>query len=168
MFILTARITRKRIAAGAAALALLCGTALAVGSLSADRGAVGASATSTAPKKVKTNEDRIAYLESYGWQVEAEPMAVEELLIPEEFDETYEEYLALQQSQGFDLNEYRGKRVKRYTYEITNYPTGETGVQAALLIYKNRVIGGEVLSAKLNGFLHGLGMPTLKKNAALV
>ena len=46
-----------------------------------------------------------------------------------------------------------------YTYEITNYPTGETGILANLLIYKNTVIGGEVLSPQLDGFLHGLAMP---------
>ncbi|MGN0968188.1 MAG: DUF4830 domain-containing protein [Oscillospiraceae bacterium] len=158
MFILTARVNRKRLAAGAAALVLLCGTALAVGSLSAEH-SVGTAATAAAPKKVKTNEDRIAYLESYGWQVNPEPIAVEELLIPEEFDETYAEYLALQESQGFDLTEYCGKRVKRCTYEIINYPTGEAGVQVSLLIYKNQVVGGEVLSAQLNGFLHGLERP---------
>lgn len=159
MFILTARVNRKRLAAGAAALVLLCGTALAVSSLSAGR-SVGAAASAAAPSKVKTNEDRIAYLESFGWQVEPEPIAAEELLIPEQFDETYTDYLALQESQGFDLTKYQGKRVKRYTYEIINYPTGESGVQASLLIYKNQVIGGEVLSAQLNGFLHGLEMPT--------
>lgn len=159
MFILTARVNRKRLAAGAAALVLLCGTALAVGNLN-DSQSVGAAVSTAVPKKVKTNEDRIAYLESFGWQVEEEPVAVEELLIPEEFDETYEEYLALQSGQGFDLTEYCGKRIKRYTYQITNYPTGETGVQAVLLLYKNKVIGGEVLSPKLNGFLHGLERPT--------
>ena len=158
MFILTARVNRRRLAAGAAALILLCGAALAIRGLSADR-SVGAAASAAAPKKVKTNENRIAYLESLGWQVNPDPIAVEELLIPEEFDETYGEYLALQESQGFHLNDYCGKRVKRYTYEITNYPTGETGVQAALLIYKNTVVGGEVLSAQLNGFLHGLEKP---------
>lgn len=45
------------------------------------------------------------------------------------------------------------------TYEISNYPTGETGVQAGLLIYKNTVVGGEVLSSQLGGFIHGLAMP---------
>jgi len=158
MFILTARINRRRLAAGAAAVVLLCGTALTVRTVNADR-SVGTVVSATAPKKVKTNENRIEYLESYGWQVSEEPVSVEELLIPEEFDETYEEYLALQQSQGFDLTEYCGKRVKRYTYEITNYPSGEGGVQVSLLIYKNQVIGGEVLSPQLNGFLHGLNMP---------
>jgi hypothetical protein len=159
VFIFTARVNRRRAVAGVAALVLLCGTALAVGNFSNQR-SVGASASTSVPKKIKTNEDRLAYLESFGWQVEEQPVSVEELLIPEEFDETYQEYLALQSSQGFDLTQYQGKRVKRYTYEITNYPTGETGVQAALLIYKNTVVGGEVLSPKLNGFLHGLEMPT--------
>lgn len=159
MFIFTARINKRRLAAGAAAFILLCGTALAVGNLDSER-SVDAAASVSAPKKVKTNEDRIAYLEHYGWQVAPDAVAVEELLIPEEFDETYTEYLALQSGQGFDLTEYCGKRAKRYTYEITNYPTGETGVQVALLIYKNKVVGGEVLSTQLNGFLHGLEMPT--------
>ena len=86
-------------------------------------------------------------------------VATEELLIPKEMDASYDDYLALQSGQGFDLSKYAGKRVKRYTYEITNYPTGETGILANLLIYKNTVIGGEVLSPQLDGFLHGLAMP---------
>ena len=58
------------------------------------------------------------------------------------------------------MKKYAGKRLKRYTYEITNYPTGESGVQVNLLIYKNTVVGGEVLSAQLDGFLHGLTPPS--------
>lgn len=157
MFILTAKLKRERLIAGAAAVAALCAVvAIAVGVISVRGGTVSASADQ---KGVKTNEDRVAYLESFGWTVEPEPLAVEELLIPEEFDETYTQYLELQGSQGFDLTQYCGKRVKRYTYVITNYPTGETGVQAGLLIYKNTVIGGDVLSPQLGGFIHSLEMP---------
>ena len=159
MFIFTARLSRKRLAAGTAALVLLCGAVLAVSTTDSDT-SINAAAASAAPTKVKTNQDRVAYLEHYGWQVSPEPASVEELLIPETFDESYEEYLSLQQSQGFDLTELCGKRVKRCTYEITNYPTGEAGVQISLLIYKNKVVGGEVFSPQLNGFLHGLERPT--------
>lgn len=158
MFIFTARVTKQRLAAGAAALILLCGAALAVSSRSGER-SINASAPAAISQKVRSNEDRIAYLEQLGWQVSAEPVVVEELLVPEELDETYDEYLQLQSAQGFDLTGLCGKRVKRYTYEIINYPTGETGVQISLLIYKNRVVGGEVLSPRLDGFLHGLEMP---------
>ena len=59
----------------------------------------------------------------------------------------------------FRERKYAGKRAKRYTYEITNYPTGESGIQAGLLVYKSTVIGGDVLSAQLGGFIHGLEMP---------
>ena len=158
MFIITAKVRKGRIAAVAAAAAVVCGVLVAAAGLLGGRGAAASAAVS--PKGVRTNEDRIAYLGSYGWTVSEEPVSVEELIIPEEFDETYSQYLDLQASQGFDLTEYAGKRVKRYTYQVTNYPTGETDIQAGLLIYKTTVSGGDVLSAQLGGFIHGLEMPS--------
>lgn len=118
-------------------------------------------AASTAPDTtgISSNENRVSFLSQYGWQVNQDPLVTEELTIPKEMDESYDEYLELQTAQGFDLTKYAGKRVKRYTYEITNYPSGETGVQANLLIYRDKVVGGEVLSPQMNGFVHGLSMP---------
>ncbi len=156
MFIFTARLDRRRLILGIIAAVLLCGGAVAISLLL--RG-TGESVSAIGGEKVRTNADRIAYLERCGWTVDPESAQSEELIIPEEFDETYEQYLKLQSDQGFDLSRYCGKRVKRYTYAITNYPTGEEGVQASLLIYKNTVIGGEVLSSKLDGFIHGLELP---------
>lgn len=156
MFIITARVRKGPILAVAAAAAVVCGILLAATDLGGQDTAVSGVVS---PTGIKTNEDRVAYLESYGWQVSQEPTAVEELLIPETFDESYTQYLDLQTAQGFDLTDYQGKRVKRYTYAINNYPTGETGIQAGLLIYKNTVIGGDVLSPQLGGFIHGLTMP---------
>lgn len=157
MLIFTARLRKRRIAAAALAAVVLFGLLAAVIGLP---GGGDTAAAAVGPKGVKTNEDRIAYLESYGWTVSDQPISVEELILPESFDETYTQYLELQADQGFDLTAYCGKRVKRYAYEITNYPTGEQGVQAGLLIYKNTVIGGDVLSPSLDGFLHGLAMPS--------
>lgn len=157
MFIFTAKVNRKKIILGAAAVVVLCGVlAAALSALGAGGAAV---STAAGPKGVKSNDDRVAYLESYGWTVVPDPISVEELVIPDEFDETYTDYLALQAGQGFDLSRFNGKRVKRYAYIITNYPTGEEGVQAGLLVYKNTVIGGEVLSSQIDGFIHGLALP---------
>ena len=158
MLIVTAKVPRRRLALGVAAAALLCCCAVALNLGQAVVRETSASAMPD-PKGVKSNQDRIDYLSAYGWQVSQEPLATQELLIPEEMDESYDEYLALQAEQGFDLNKYAGKRVKRYTYEITNYPSGESGVQVNLLVCKNTVVGGEVLSPRLDGFLHGLSMP---------
>lgn len=156
MLIVTAKLPKRRLTLGVAAAALLCCCAIALNFGQWEE--VSASALPS-PKGVRSNQDRIDYLSAYGWQVSEEPLATQELLIPEEMDDSYTEYLALQNGQGFDLQKYAGKRVKRYTYEVLNYPTGETGVQANLLICKNTVIGGEVLSPQLDGFLHGLAMP---------
>ena len=155
MIIFTARIPKRRLLAGTSA-ALCCVFAVLAFALALGGRAVAASAE---VKNIKDNDDRLAYLSGLGWQTSSQPIATEELLIPEEFDESYTGYLQLQADQGFDLTQYKGRRVKRYTYEVYNYPTGETGVQDNLLLYKNTVIGGEVLSPQLDGFLHGLAMP---------
>lgn len=156
MLIVTAKMPKRKLSLGVAAAALLCCCVIAL-----NFGQVWEASASAlpSPKGVKSNQDRVDYLSAYGWQVSGEPVATQELLIPEEMDDSYTEYLALQNSQGFNLQKYAGKRVKRYTYEVLNYPTGETGVQANLLICKNTVVGGEVLSPRLDGFLHGLAMP---------
>jgi len=158
VFIITAKIPRRKLAIGVAAAALLCCCTVAL-NVEPPPVQEAAAAAAPDPKGVSSNEKRVAYLNAFGWEVLEEPIATQEMLIPEELDDSYQEYLALQNQQGFDLTQYAGKRAKRYTYEVTNYPTGETGVQANLLIYKNRVIGGEVLSPTMNGFLHGLNGP---------
>lgn len=160
MLIVTAKVHRRKLALWTLAAAALCCCALLVNVTALRTVPNIETAALVSPKGIKTNEDRIAFLDGYGWQVKEDPLATQELIVPKEFDESYAEYLALQTEQGFDLEQYAGKRLKRYTYEITNYPSGETGVQVNLLVYKNTVVGGEVLSAKTDGFLHGLSRPT--------
>ena len=105
------------------------------------------------------NTARLDFLSQFGWQASGEPVEICEVIIPETFNEVYEKYNDIQKEQGLDLSKYCGERCKRWTYEITNYPTGETGVQVGILVYKNTVVGGEVLSSQLDGFIHGLSMP---------
>ena len=90
---------------------------------------------------------------------EDEPKQTQEVRIPTEPSEVFERYNDLQISQGFDLHEYSGKSVKRYVYEITNYPNSEDTYYATLLIYKNAVIGGDVCSSAQGGTMHSLNMP---------
>ena len=103
-----------------------------------------------------TNEQRIAYIESFGWDPGFTHTAVENVRIPVEFDDVYEEYNALQRKQGFDLRKYRAHTVKRYTYEITNHPSGEQGVTANLLVRRGKLIAADVSSPQADGFVHGL------------
>lgn len=160
MLIVTAKLPRRKLALWTLAAAALCCCALLVNTGAEHARQSVQAAAAVNPKGVKTNEDRLSFLSEYGWQAAEAPLAVEELIIPDRFDAGYDEYLALQLEQGFDLTKYAGKRIKRYTYEISNHPSGEQGVQANLLIYKDTVVGGELLSAQPDGFLHGFSMPT--------
>ena len=64
-------------------------------------------------------------------------------------------YNEIQKQQGLDLIKYKNKEVMRYTYEITNYEGYSGTVYATLIVYRNKVIGGDVCSADVKGFIHG-------------
>lgn len=104
---------------------------------------------------VESNAERIAYLKTFGWTVEEEACEIVDVAIPTEFNEVYQNYNAIQKEQGFDLKEYRGKLVRRYTYVVKNYPDHPENVRANLLVYNNQIIGGDICSLELDGFLHG-------------
>lgn len=109
--------------------------------------------------KIKNNADRIAFLAQFGWECSESATEEVTMTIPKEFDKIMKTYNEVQKQQGLDLEKYKGKDVTRYTYEITNYPGAEGRVIANLIICKNRVIGGDICSADVNGFIHGFAKP---------
>ena len=155
MIIVTARVPKRRLLAGAVTALCCCAVVAAALILTLGGRAVAASAE---VKHIRTNDDRLAYLSGLGWEVSLQPIATEELLVPQQFDDSYADYLKLQEDQGFDLARYCGKRIKRYTYQLTNYPGQGEPMQIALLIYKNKVIGGQIQSVS-GSVLHGLTLP---------
>ncbi|MGM9625545.1 MAG: DUF4830 domain-containing protein [Eubacteriales bacterium] len=106
-------------------------------------------------ENIGTPESRAAFLGQFGWEVDEENAECVEVTVPARFDAVYQSYNAIQEAQGFNLERYRGKKVMRYTYPVTNYEGYDGTVLATLLIYKDKVIGGDVCSAETDGFLHG-------------
>lgn len=151
MFIYTAKLSKGKmaiVAAIAAAVILLM-------ILLMNRG-TGTSMETAAPK-LSTPEARVEYLASCGYTVSPEPLRTQEVLIPKEFTEVYDQYNSLQQSQGFDLLKYRGKKVMQYVYAIENWPEENADpVYATLLVYKNKLIGGDISRGGEDGFLRPL------------
>ena len=107
---------------------------------------------------VSNNEKRLAFIKSLGWDVDKEPIEISEVIIPPVFDETYESYNNLQKRDGYDLTRLMGKRVKRYSYDIKNYPGGQKRVRINLLVYDGKLVGGDVSSQEQGGFMHGFTM----------
>ncbi len=105
-----------------------------------------------------TPGERLSFISHFGWEVDEEPIEVREVVIPETFDDVYNNYNNIQLEQGFDLEKYAGQRVKRWTYVIRNYPhtmPEDDYIRINLLISDDKVIGGDVCSVKLDGFMHG-------------
>ena len=105
--------------------------------------------------KIKTQDDVIQFLSQFGWQVDASPVEVKTVTIPSEFDKVFAAYNELQKEQGLNLLKYKSKDVTRYTFSITNYADYNGTVYANVLVYRNKVIGGDVCSADVSGFIHG-------------
>lgn len=107
---------------------------------------------------VATESDVLSFISNYGWQVDDEPVEVREVIIPETFDDVYSNYNKIQLDQGFDLEKYSGRRVKKWTYIIRNYPDtlpSDDFIRINILVCDGVVIGGDVSSVKLDGFMHG-------------
>lgn len=105
--------------------------------------------------KMTSEHQRQEFISSLGWDTDEEYDTCRIVIIPQEFDEVYTSYNDLQKQQGFDLEAYKGKTVEIYSYPVYNYPE-EENVSLNLLICDGKLIGGDVCSAELGGFMQGL------------
>lgn len=101
-------------------------------------------------------EGRLSFLADCGWEVEPGSEQAQEIRIPEVFTPVYEDYNELQKQQGYDLSRYAGEDVTLYTYTVTNWPDESQTVVADLYVFRGEIVGGDVHSTNLDGFMVGL------------
>ena len=101
-----------------------------------------------------TEEKRREYIAGLEITLSDKPPVVQNIIIPSEFSEVYERYNEVQKSSGFDLWKYRGEFAVQYSYEAVNFP--DDTVRVNLILYKGYLIGGDVGSTRLDGFMTGL------------
>ena len=75
--------------------------------------------------------------------------------MPKDFPDVLTQYNELQRQQGFDLEEYAGKKLTLYTYRIMNHPDAEEA-DASLYVYRSELVGGDVHSTSFTGFMTAL------------
>ena len=160
MFIFTAKLDKRKAVLSLAAFAvLLCVLVIVVGRFRST-GTTTLKNQQTeylsSPDNLRTNKDIVSYLASLGWQVEDAPLESVELIIPAKLTGPYADYAELQSKQGLNLAEYCGRRATRYTYKVLNYPTGEEGIVADIIICGNSLIAGDIQNPSANGFMQGL------------
>lgn len=150
MFVFSVKTSRKQLLSlGLCILMLIAILVVAVAWPSSSTAQTGADVAA------KDETQRLQFLKSLGYEVEPQHTEVREVLIPDEFDEVFAQYNQLQQAAGMDFQPYHGKRTKCWTYQILNHPGGKD-VLAHLYVYDDCVIGGDISSTSLNGFMTAL------------
>ena len=151
MLVMTAKVDKKKIAIVLAGIvAIIAALVLLFG---------GGDDTTPTVSTVSSNDDRVEFLASYGWEVVTSPVQSGQVRIPAEENEVFTRYNALQKSMGYDLSEYAGKTVMRYVYTVKNYPGATEPVYATILICNNQVIGGDVTDTAATGVVRGFEKP---------
>ncbi len=105
---------------------------------------------------VETEDQRQSFIKEMGWEVDSSFSETSDAKIPVEFGDVYEQYNEIQKQQGFDLEKYKGKEIKIYTYKVTNYPSERDNIYMNLMVFEGRLIGGDVSCNELDGFMQGL------------
>lgn len=105
---------------------------------------------------IKTNEQRVAFIENFGVEVKETPIEEKSFKLPDSFDRVISEYNEIQKTQGLDLLKYKGKKVTRYTYEVTNYTDPEKSVTVSLFVYRNRIIACDLTLNEPDGSVYAL------------
>lgn len=101
------------------------------------------------------NTDDIAmYLSSFN--IDFGEFQIDEITVPYEFSDVYSSYNLIQKEQGFDLTEYKGKTLTRYTANVKNYPDFDDDVYVEVLVYDKLIVGADIYSVSSNGFIVGL------------
>ena len=146
MLIWTAKFSKKKAVFSAVIFGVvMAGLILLAGQLSAGP-------TESDVPRLSSNDARVAYLQSLGWDVLPEPVETLQFLLPATLSEPYITYNQLQLSQGFDLSACCGKQISRYTYTVSNHPDRAEGVQANLYLCEEIPVAGDICCPGINGF----------------
>ena len=105
---------------------------------------------------LRSTEGRCAYLASLGLRADPASEELRPVALPARFDALLEDYNALQLSQGFDLRAAAGRTCLCCSYDLVGFPDWDGRVIASLYLFRGRVIGGDVHTAAVDGFMRPL------------
>ena len=103
--------------------------------------------------RIKSANDISAFLSTLGQETDPSQLTAQTTVLPVQFDETFIAYNAIQIRQGCDLSHYAGKEVTVYTVPIINYDNSAETVLATVIVYKGKIIGGDIHAAAMDGFM---------------
>ena len=118
--------------------------------------------------RASDEKERIAFFSQLGWEIDEDTVGVKEIVIPSEFDEEMIKYNTIQKEHNFDLEDYKGEKAKKWTFNVKNYPGYEEKdgyIQGNIIVYNNAVIAGDISCLdSANQFTRTLEFPQQEVN----
>ena len=107
---------------------------------------------------MEENDDRVAFIESFGVSVDKTPIEEKSFRLTDEFDRVVAGYNEIQKTQGLDLSKYKNKKVTRYTYTVTNMKDANSQATVNLFIYRDRVVAADLTDTSEDGKVYALSL----------
>lgn len=105
--------------------------------------------------RADTTQEIMELADFFGLKINSEPIYVKNVVIPAEFNDIYSHYNDLQKLVGLDLEKYKGRQCRLYSYRIIE-PKEENSSILNLLILDGRVIGGDISEEIFDGEIYAL------------
>lgn len=110
-----------------------------------------------------TNAKRVYFIKSLGLSPDEDNQESKNVTVPKTFSQVYENYNELQKKAGYDLSGYKGAKVTVFTYPVGKVsPENDDDYYATLMVYKGRIIGGDISSRNFYGEM--LPLASVKKD----
>lgn len=93
-----------------------------------------------------THQKRFEFIRSLNLVIDEKNITCKETFIPDTFGDVYNKYNQLQQKSGFNLKNYKGRKVTVYTYNIDN-----KNCELHLIVCDGKIIGGDIAEIEING-----------------
>ncbi|GHU45788.1 hypothetical protein FACS1894120_1320 [Clostridia bacterium] len=97
-------------------------------------------------KNARDETDVSHWLTNRGYTVVGSAVSVTDVTVPAKFSDVYEQYNKLQKKSGFNLKKYRSLTLTKYAYKLS-----ESDLYVNVLVYKAKIVGGDVCSYALGG-----------------
>lgn len=104
-------------------------------------------------KNALNNSERIVFIKNAGYTLLSGEPETKFVKIPEVFSDVYNNYNEIQRLAGYDLSDFKGCEVVIYTYKIETPQDYSGECVFNMIVYNDRVIGGDVSSRTLGGFM---------------
>lgn len=107
-------------------------------------------------EKMDSKALRGKYLESLGYSIDNSfDEEIKIIVLPTSFSKVYLNYNELQKRNGFNLEKYKGFEITQYTIKVFD-ESKRDDLYAHILLHNGRLIGGDIATTAIDGFMKGL------------